>query len=284
MILTLRDGNMNPRWILEEFAFYEEERQIKAEIEKQGMVCEIVDRRTSMSLEETESKSKECVILYGSLDFCRKMQRNNSWWVPGNYCNLKNYECISYYPPLAQYLLNENYVMLPYGELLRRKEFLYNTLGEDDCVFIRPNSGNKTFTGKLVKKEYFEKDVDNFNFYGIESSGLCIVASPKNITHEWRFICVNKKVVTGSLYSLNGVSSLSLNSDQLAMDLAQKVAMSYEPDSVWAIDICKTKAGEYKLLEIGCFSSAGLYACDLEILIREVSANAKKEYLDIFEQ
>ena len=40
---------------------------------------------------------------------------------------------------------------MPFGELIRRKEFIFDTLSWDvfeHKVFIRPDSGNKTFTGR----------------------------------------------------------------------------------------------------------------------------------------
>ena len=41
------------------------------------------------------------------------------------------------------------------------------------------------------------------------------------------------------------------------------------------MDICKTSDGNYHLLEIGGFSFADLYACDMKTVVSAVSAAAQ---------
>jgi hypothetical protein len=40
--------------------------------------------------------------------------------------------------------------------------------------------------------------------YGVDDSEIVIVAPPKNIEKEWRFIVCEGKVLTGSLYKSGG--------------------------------------------------------------------------------
>src|SRR5580693_8024017 len=87
-------------------------------------------------------KEEDCVIFFGSIGMAEIIKRKTKW-IPGVYHNEPQYKCSYYYPRLSKFLLNENYMILPYGELLRQKNFLYEHLGNGDMIFIRPNTGSK---------------------------------------------------------------------------------------------------------------------------------------------
>jgi hypothetical protein len=221
---------------------------------------------------------KACVVVYGSIQLCHAVSKFASW-VPGCYSSFPAYKCTSYYPILSSYLLNSNYVMIPYGELKRRKDFLINSLGEDNCVFIRPDAGLKTFTGKVVARENFEVEIDKFGFYDTMPSDLCVVATPFNITREWRCLIVDRKVVASSLY----LPERERDCPQEVVDLAAEIAQKYEPDKCWTIDICQLKDGTLKLLEIGSFSCAGMYKCDPRLIIKSVTEQAEKDHQELID-
>ena len=56
----------------------------------------------------------------------------------------------------------------------------------------------------------------------------------------------------------------------------------YNPDKCWTMDIVKTEKLGYKLLEIGCFSCAGLYGNNLNKVVKSVSESALKEWKEYF--
>lgn len=96
-------------------------------------------------------------------------------------------------------------MMLPFGELNRLKGNLFQmaelALGCDpDAVFLRPSSGLKSFTGKVVTKDSWDKDIKLMGFYDVEPEALVIAAPARKILHEWRTIVVNSKVVASSMY------------------------------------------------------------------------------------
>src|SRR5688572_18984152 len=57
---------------------------------------------------------KECVVYYGPLNLGKWLIKNAPW-TPGVYYNVPKYECLAYYSKLGKYLLNDNYIMLPWG-------------------------------------------------------------------------------------------------------------------------------------------------------------------------
>jgi hypothetical protein len=273
-------------WLLETDVFGEHLDRLVAEIKRQGMRVEIAsylgthDSRTYLDLFDKD----DCVVYYGSLNFAAQVQRQAPW-VPGVYHNKPAYDCSRYYPALVKYdLLNSNYVMLPYGDIKRQKDFLLDEIGSCRCVFIRPCTGSKVFTGKLICDTHFDKDVDYLGYYGISDSEMCVIARPYLVEAEWRFVAAKGRIIAGSQYRADFKSDVKADYPQEAFALARCVAESeYDPDPVWCIDICRTKSRNYYLLEIGCFSCAGLYACDLEPIVREVSVTAVEKWQEVYD-
>ena len=238
----------------------------------------------------------ECVVFYGSLNFAHKLQKLN--WTPGVYLNDKAFECTSYYPILGDMLVHSAYIMLPYGDLLRMKENLFKYIFKyQNKVFIRPNSGSKEFTGMIVEEDNFEECIKLAGFYDVEPNLLVLISNVLNLEKEWRFVVVDGKVISGSLYrdwsapesSRPGIatrdyvlrhshSKHEICKDKQALAAAQKCADRYNPDRCWTIDVAKTEMGTYAILEIGCFSCAGMYGNNLEKIVRLVSASALKEW------
>lgn len=275
---------MTPKWLIQDvFADRENVPLLVDEIKKQGMEVKIASQDAHHHKSFLDMfEPTDCVITYGSLQFEGQVNREAKW-IPGAYCTLANFDCTKYYPMYGDSLLNSNYIMLPYGELERQKEFLFDKLSIDRTVFIRPNRGNKVFTGKAIYKEDWNKEIGYLGYYQVKPEELCVVAEPRNVVDEYRFVVVDGEVIAGSQYKQDDVVVKEPGYPQEAFILANNLAKRYQPDRAFVLDICKTRAGNYYLLEINSFSAAGLYACDLEPVVREVSRIALaewKEYQD----
>jgi len=296
---------MKAKWLFEKDVFEDNTDKLIEEVKQQGMEAhivpyvpfddEILDRCNKLFF------SDDCVVFYGSLNFGKKLKK--APWVPGVYLNEKAYKCTSYYPVLSNLLMHhKDYIMLPYGDLLSKKGWLFENFGQNGKIFMRPNSGTKEFTGMVCTLDNFEECVDLAGFYDVEDDLIVLVSSVKDLKKEWRFVVVNEKVISGSLYRKWGTpekrkrrvstkdyvlmhSKLLWESceDEKAWQLAQECAEKYNPDRVWTIDIAETNENIYKVLEIGCFSCAGLYGNDLSKVVKEVSKAAEDEYKEIFD-
>ena len=201
---------------------------------------------------------------------------DDNLWTPGAFATVPNFFCSHYYAHLGRFLLNRDYIMLPFAELPRCRDFLFDTLGLDDRLFVRPDSPLKIFTGLTISRSTFGKDYDFMGFYEFPIESLIVVSSPKTITAEWRYVVADGKVVSGSQY-IDGGTEVSLPAtDSSALDFARTVvAVGYEPDPVWVLDVCRTDDGGYHLLEIGGFSFASLYGCDKDAVVQAVSSVAQ---------
>jgi hypothetical protein len=293
------------KWLIEKNVFEDNEKQLVEEIKKQGMKVNLIeDSHREDIVKHCVNflyEPQDCVVFYGSLGVGRKLKKTP--WIPGVYLNEKAFECTSYYPVLGNMLVHSHYIMLPFGDLLRLKDWLFDcAFLHVDKLFMRPNSGMKQFTGMVVTKEGFEEGVNLASFYDIDPDMLVLVSNVWALHREWRFVVVDGKVISGSAYrdwSYGENLDISTNDyvlqkshsikvecfentvtqwDTNAWNAAQQCADRYNPDRCWTIDVARTTAGTYAILEIGCFSCAGLYGANIEKVVKAVSESAIKEW------
>lgn len=137
---------------------------------------------------------------------------------------------------------------------------------ENEKLFIRPMNDVKTFNGGVYTKETFHY------------KGDVAIAKIKEISQEYRFFVVNKEIVSGSSYKLNGKFFESENIDDGAILFAKEMIGLFNEDN-YALDIAKVN-NEYKIVELNCINSAGFYKNDLfkfVIAIENYYENKKME-------
>jgi hypothetical protein len=188
------------------------------------------------------------VVFLGSLKLAKIVQAETFHTV---FCGFKSFKCSEYYPYLAKYLLTDKWGITSAINLKN------NTNKE---IFIRPNDGDKVFTGHICRTENdYQEIIDCYeNPYELVV-GMDIV----DLRREWRLVVVDKKIISGQIYC-----DLTTNLDYTIMppevkELGEKIiAEGYEPDKCWTIDIAQInddKEVKYGLVEINSFSCAGLY-------------------------
>jgi len=273
---------MKVTWVIEGEVFEHNIDALKAELTRQEVPFELVKY---LPLENGKYKnpngvaSDGCVLFYGSLNLMRQLLREKAW-VPCGWCTLKNFECSTYYTYFGKFLLNQDYLMMPAVELLRQKEFVYEKMGIDNCVFVRPSSGFKEFAGDVVSFEEMNKNALGFGFYHENPELMTVVTTPKVITKEWRFVVAKKKVITGSQYRLGkDVEPEVVKTTCDAAVYAQSIvdAVEWEPDPIYTLDVCESD-GKLFLLELNAFSTSGLYDCDLATIVGVASVMAEDEW------
>jgi hypothetical protein len=276
---------MQVGWLLEREMFPDYQDVLVAQIKEQGHCVKFVPERgwgyTWDDLGSSYLKvfpAGSCVVFHGSIEMATRLTEMCPWR-PAVYCNWTNFECSTYYCHFGQYLLNDDYVMLPFGELRRRREFLFESFGRDGAIFVRPNSCRKSFTGQLAHGDTFDKDVEFMAFYDVPPETIVVVSSPKEISREWRFLVAAGRVVACSLYKTGGKLAKRADVESAAQALANELAAGdFQPDRAWVLDICETAAGDFRLLEIGSFSCAELYACDLAAVVSAISILALEDW------
>ncbi len=214
------------------------------------------------------------VIFHGSLQFAKLLKKT----IATVYCTLPKYECLYYYPRFGSDLLNADYAMLPFGELARRKNWAYN-ISASDPLFIRPSSGYKNFTGMLVEKNSWDREIKALSRF-IDPEALVVIAPHIGLLREWRAVVVNNKIITASQYKDNGVFVRKAEVPEKVIAYGQELLerIKYRPDPAWTLDICETEAGGLKVVEVGSFSCSGFYACDPEVIINSINSLVEGEH------
>lgn len=270
---------MKPIWLIEYFEDRDSSSFLIEEIEKQGYEYHAVEY-APFQPGLLDKVNGNCVVTQTTINLAQQIIRHKPHWIPGPWLNASKYKCSSYYPYLGKYLFNDRYVMMPRSEITRNMEHLYSWLGVNDTVFIRPDSGLKPFTAQLFDKANF-----HYNWSWVEQftdpESLLVISSPKSIRGEWRFVVSEGRVIAGSQYELDGRFDCSPEFPATAMSLAEEAAKLYQPDPIFVVDICLGWDWQYYVLEIGSFSCAGLYACDMSKIVEYASDLAVREHEDI---
>lgn len=272
---------MRVGWLIDADMFVGYRDALVAAVREQGHEAKLIQTPSppfrwddvGCSYRETFSKDA-CVVSHGDIELTTRIQQEGRWR-PGAFCTVENFFCSSYLSWCGKYWLNADYKMLPFGELHRQQDILFETFGRGGRVFIRPDSPLKLFTGQVVTRDTFETDLEFMGFYEFPASSPVVVSSPKRIAKEWRFVVAAGEVVAGCLYQEADEQVYRSEYDSLAFELAGEIAsLGYAPDPVWVVDICMTSDNVYHLLEVGGFSFADLYACNMDDVVRAVSAVA----------
>lgn len=210
-------------------------------------------------------KSNECVITHGTIQFCKQIEKAyGKIWVPGLYFNDNVKTFTAFASHIGEDLLNSDFIILSLSEFKRRK--MKN-------VFIKPLSGLKEFVGQIASWH------DQLSSVEIDPTTLCVISQPQEIKAEFRYVIVNREVITGSEYRWDNVLDVRRDTLPVCDELANKVAkMQWQADLVYVCDIASTDNGP-KVIELNAFSSSGLYACDTYKIVEAVSKIAWAEYL-----
>jgi hypothetical protein len=218
---------------------------------------------------QTKFGDKSFVVTHGTIQFCKQVERQfGRSWMPGLYFNDK----VKLFHKFAAHigrdnLVNSDYRIIPYIDLSSLNEM----------IFAKPLSGLKEFVGQVIDPS---KGDDMFKItqgHVIDPDTLCVVATPRKIQSEFRYVIADKKVVTGSEYRWDNVLDVRRDTLPECDVMAQKVAdMEWQADTVYVCDVAMTELGA-KVVELNAFSSSGLYACDTTKIVEAVAAAAYKE-------
>ena len=178
---------MEVKWIVEQYDTDTALKSLIKEVSKQGMECQVVKYVPFQAGRYNLFKDEDCVVFYGSLNLARQLQREKGW-VPGSYCNFKNFECTTYFSHFGKYLFNNDYIMMPLMDFYRKRKDIYAEFGRySGCIFMRPNSGGKTFNGAVYPFDELDSEMNQIESYGglPMDQILTIISSPKVIVKDF---------------------------------------------------------------------------------------------------
>jgi hypothetical protein len=257
-------------WLIEDFHADLGYKALAYEAIKQGHQVKVLTLKDLYVEDIMPFPRGERTLFQGSCNMARTLKHKN-YWKPTVWLNEDAYDCRNYYPVFKNVLFNDRYQLLLYNELIDTAKQVWDTLAKDDCIFIRPCSGMKSFTGTvetLVEFNESRKWRDNF----VSGGDMLLVSSPKNILREWRLVTDNTIILASSQYKCGGRNDVQQGCPLNVIEMGHNILeYNYRPDPMWCLDICEDEDGHLWLLEIGSFSCASLYACDMEHIVRRVN-------------
>lgn len=209
--------------------------------------------------------SEVATIFVGSLRLAKEINRYPIY--PGAICNLKNFDCLNYYPSWNDYLLNKDWIITVPSVLKRHCK-------EGDTTkkfFFRPNEGDKRFTGGLFTKSELGR-------LGLEDNKVIIQACRKEIRDEYRFLVVDRKIVDYTRYSNNSKSGMYQGA-KLLLENALRSPYTFIPDRAFTVDIGKTNTG-IGVIKLNSFSCVNLYSMNMDKVVPAINGLAKKMYIE----
>lgn len=162
------------------------------------------------------------------------------------------------------------------GIVLSLEDFINHTKTEsaDTSYFVRPNDDSKSIDGRvwsikeLTNWYYKLSQLDNditLSPYDISPhTSRLFFSRPWGIEREWRTLVVQGRVVSSSLYRVNGylhISGSHQDNPTSMKEYVEKQCALWAPADVFVMDVCWS-GEKYWIIECGGVNSAGLYAMD----------------------
>lgn len=217
-------------------------------------------------------------IFIGTIGMGRYVRRNTNW--VGAWDDFDKFKCTNYFSHIGKYLINSDYTILSFYELLRRQDELFERYGDE--FFVRPDLGTKPFTGNIISKKHINSDLASLAHTEVDLEQLVIISSKKEIRGEWRFFIFGGIPKAASQYHKDGNLHIDPYVPSDINILAHEVANKYQPEAAYVLDIGLTD-DIIGVVELNSFSCSGMYACNKEDIVKGAIEALKKEMADFNE-
>jgi hypothetical protein len=260
--------NLDVRWIIESNVLDYTERLVKYLsgnniYYKETNYQEVLYHSDSISQELLDENTP--TIFVGSLRTAREVNRYPV--EPGTICNIKRYKCLNYYPSWHKYLLNDDYELVTTSILKRDTD-------KTKTYFFRPNEGDKSFTGGV----YSVEEILDMNLL---DNQILIKSTPKILANEARFLIVDRKVISETIYKeVNYKSNNEINYYRQKVENILEGTKLFIPDRAFTIDVVfDYERSKIKVIEINSFSCANLYEMDMNKVVPAINQLTVNIYL-----
>lgn len=159
------------------------------------------------------------------------------------------------------------------GKLIRFKD-VKGLVKSDQLYFIRPNSDEKEFGGKLLNGAELVKwynKIERLDIQQLRPNTELWIAQPKNILKEWRIFVVDEAIISISKYMEKGEADFDGNDiPSTLLNYVEQQIRTYQPHDIFVLDVALVDNG-YKIIECNCFNGTGFYDHDIEKIIRAIN-------------
>lgn len=144
---------------------------------------------------------------------------------------------------------------------------------KNEKVFLRPAQDNKSFRAGIYDGNDIDQLIEAASMgenHGYGTSSRVVISSPKTLHHEHRYFIVGGKVISGSLYALNGVPLSAPVTHESMITKAQEMADVWLPHETCVMDLTDVGGDEFKVVEFNAFNSSGFYEHDIDAIVKAV--------------
>lgn len=259
-------------WRLHTAIFNERIHEAEKILQEYGDLVQIVKGKPSQLASPLEHENGPSMAIT-TLQDANRLLRSDNPHNPILYYSASHYN-VSYWLSRMDSnisVLNRKSIFLPYSLLLNSsEEVICSVANQEKEVFIKPDAGNKTFTGFTVKyDDQFKANIENqLMFSQPELETLCVVSAKENLTSlEWRVWIGERKIIASSPYSWEE-DPIFINLPQEVLKEAEKMTQnSWQPDYAYVADFGINLQGQVKLIEINAISTSGIYQANLHDLL-----------------
>lgn len=270
-------------WRLHRAIFGNRIEEAKTILERLGDTYQIVDGKPSQLESMPFTTTNEPVLAITTLQDAQRLIRQDYPSTPWLFFNNTHYKVSYWLPRIDEYIsvLNTHTMFVPKGLLKQLTFTQLNALANNNKLFIKPDSGNKIFTGFIVANDCnFIKNVEeNLLFSHTELEEMCVVSPCQEIEEiEWRFWIAEREIIAYTPYAWETEPQFYEPPDEV-LKLAQAMTQnSWQPDYIYVADFCMLKNGQVKLIEINAASTSGVYNANLNTLLKGMRKTCVREY------
>lgn len=200
-------------------------------------------------------------IFNGSVNFARQLQRDTEVNI---FLSYPNYNYLTALDMFEDKMFNSEPLILKVKDIEVSK--ILNGLYNPDKFHLRPDSGFKIVNSGVYDIHQFESMWSWYSML-VNPEEKLLFNRLKGIKSEYRFTCLNNKILSKCQYEDNGEFSLDNNVPDDVIKYAQSIIdIGWYPDPVYILDICRSTDDKLYIMEFNSFSCAGLYCSNVEEL------------------
>lgn len=220
---------------------------------------------------ESDLIGGETIVLRSSIEFFKEFSNLFGDFIDLHHTTWNNYLWSRYTQHFdPYYLLNKKYSIWPWHSL--SNPYLISTFLKNysERVFIRPNDGEKTFTGTTLRAKWWDKELEIIKSLPgnerLTDDTLVVMSDFKDITAEARCVMYQNTMLDFSFYTENTIDKSSLLINSFVID---DLNLQWWPDDFWTLDIAFRGLVPF-VLEINSAWSAGWYDCNYELIVNKI--------------
>jgi hypothetical protein len=212
-----------------------------------------------------------------------KVLAAGSHHIPGVWFPAENFHARTLAARWGDRMLNSRHWIGPLAESLSAARTFDNGQG----VFVRPAESLKLTKGAVLEIDELRAVISSAppasaqRRFELAVTSEVLVAPAQLLRSEWRCFVARGRVVAASQYLLGGVLTIT-RPGVLLPDFEAMYAdllSGWTPAPLFSLDITERADGEYRIVEVNCFNSSGLYGCDPRVVFAAANDQAQHEWI-----